>query len=188
MQNNKKIICITGPAGSGKTTLCKLLQRKGYTVINVDELGHKALTIAKRDIVKEFGSNILDANGRISRAKLRSKLKSIDDIKRLEKITHPIIRKLLTKELTYLKDNKIIIDVAIPYTLKIQKECDLIIRITAPPNILKERLVKRGVEEGFAEIILKKQETERGEADFVLENTSSLTEFLEKAVQLIMNI
>ena len=180
----KKVICITGPAGSGKTTLSEYLKNKGYPVINVDELGHMALEITKQKLISEFG-DILDRNGHVSREKLKQKLISQKDWRKLEDITHPVIRKLLDEEIKKQNGKKIIVDVAIPYTLKLENICDVIIRIEVPKNVLKARLTKRGMDREFIDKILKKQEKETGKVDFIIENNSNIYEFIKKGLSLI---
>ncbi len=187
MGKDKKVICITGPAGAGKTTLTEYLKDKGYHIINVDSLGHKALEIVKESIIREFG-DVLDAKGHIDRNRLKLHLSTPDDWEKLEKITHPVIRKLLKEEILESKSDKIIVDAAIPFKLKIDKLCDVIIKITAPSEILIHRLKERGMTESFIQEILRRQENEFKEPnhwDFVINNDGELQDFLKTALSII---
>ncbi len=188
MLKNKKIICITGPAGSGKTTLANYLKNRGFHVINVDSLGHKALNMAKDQIVRAFG-DVLDPDGSINREKLKKQLKTHADWEKLERITHPIIRNLLIEEISKSAHNRIVIDAAIPFKLEIANLCDLFVKITAPENVLIQRLKKRGINNNsFIKDILERQRNEFRQSrnwDIILENTGDLNKFLTTAYILI---
>ncbi len=186
-KEGKKVICITGPAGSGKSTLSEYLKSKGYSVINVDKLGHKALEIAKPELVKEFG-DILGKTGCVSREKLKQKLVSQKEWEKLEEITHPVIRKLLREDIKKQKGEKVIVDVAIPYTLGLESLCTVIIRIESPEDALRERLAKRGMSGEFINKILEKQEKETGRVDYTIENNGNIDEFVKKGLLLIEKI
>ena len=187
MLKNKKIICITGPAGSGKTTLANYLKNRGFHVIHVDLLGHKALNIAKDQIVRAFGT-VLDLEGNIDRDRLKKQLNTHADWEKLEKITHPIIRNLLIEEILKSANNRIVIDAAIPFKLKIANLCDILVKITAPENVLAQKLKKRGMSDSFIKDILERQKNEFSQSrnwDVILENSGDLKKFLATAYKLI---
>lgn len=92
MKRNKKI-AITGGIGSGKSTVMKILQNKGYKVYSCDEVYSVLITerafLAK--LCAEFG-NILDDNGGLDRKKLSEIVFSdANKLKRLNELTHPAI-------------------------------------------------------------------------------------------------
>ena len=62
------IIGITGSSGAGKTTVCKLLAEKyNIKIIDADDIARKLskeCTDYVKDIVKEFGNDIVDEKGR----------------------------------------------------------------------------------------------------------------------------
>ncbi len=91
------VVGLTGGIGSGKSTVAKLFEEKGITVIDTDQLardltlpGQNALTC----IVKEFGKSILLTNGTLNRAELRKQVfKNPAQRHWLENLLHPLIRK-----------------------------------------------------------------------------------------------
>lgn len=92
MKQNKKI-AITGGIGSGKSTVMKILQNKGYKVYSCDEVYSVLITerafLAK--LCAEFG-NILDNNDGLDRKKLSEIVFSdANKLKRLNELTHPAI-------------------------------------------------------------------------------------------------
>ena len=68
------IIGITGSSGSGKSTVCEILQKKyGVLVINADKIARqlsKKGTYYLADIIEQFGTDILLENGELNRKKL----------------------------------------------------------------------------------------------------------------------
>src|ERR1051325_11302850 len=87
---------LTGGIASGKTTTANILRALGAAVIDSDELAHEAIVPgqpAYREIVEQFGTSILDAEGRIDRHKL-GEIVFNDDIqrKKLNAIVHPRVR------------------------------------------------------------------------------------------------
>lgn len=97
------IIGLTGGIGSGKSTVAKLFEEKGITVIDADQLA-RDLTLpgkpALKQIVDKFGSDLLLPNHTLDRSKLR-KLIFADDHKRtwLEQLLHPLIREELAQQI-----------------------------------------------------------------------------------------
>ncbi|GEM_PF-418499 len=187
---NILVICISGYAGSGKSTLAQYLKEKGFCIISADELGHRALSIAKEEIKNTFGSDVVSKTGDILRQKLREKLKTEEDWRKLEQITHPVILKLLREELERSKKKICFVDVAIPFTTGIYRICNVMIKVDAPIKVLKKRLLQRGLNKEFIENVLKKQSYDMNrEYDYIIENNNEdLNYFLEKAYRIIQKI
>ena len=89
------IIGITGSFGSGKTTVANMFKRYRFKVIDVDKVYHKDFYKnhqLRNKIKKEFGT--------LDRIKLKKIVFSdYSRLKRLNKITHPIIIKTMKKEI-----------------------------------------------------------------------------------------
>ncbi len=88
-------IAITGGIGSGKTFVANYIKSKGYKIIDTDYIAKELMAKGENNyhnILKYFGSDILDINGEIDRVKLRN-IVFHDDKKRklLNSITHPNI-------------------------------------------------------------------------------------------------
>lgn len=189
-RKNKLIICITGPAGSGKTTLVNFLKEKGFCTISADELGHRALFIEKEKVKKIFGKDVCNDKGQVDRKKLKEKLKTEEDWKKLELITHPVIYRLILEEIENTGKNVCVVDAAILFTLGIDRFCDFIIKIEAEEEKLKRRLKLRGMDEEFITKIIKKQRNEyKGHSfDYVIKNSKTLDEFIKTSYDIIIKI
>ncbi|XP_075033482.1 bifunctional coenzyme A synthase [Mixophyes fleayi] len=92
------VIGLTGGSGSGKTSIAKRLEALGAAVIDCDKLGHHSYTpggLAYQQVVNEFGSDILSADGTIDRKVMGSKVfGNKDHLKRLTDIVWPAIAAL----------------------------------------------------------------------------------------------
>ncbi len=88
------VIGLTGKACAGKNQVASVFEEKGFLVIDVDKLGHKALVDKKNEVVKAFGTKILD-NEVIDRKKLGNIVfSSKSQLRTLESIVHPYIKQL----------------------------------------------------------------------------------------------
>ena len=91
-----KLFGLTGGIGMGKSTSASLLSLGGVPVIDTDiiareivEPGQPALT----EIAATFGRELIDAEGRLRRARLAEIVFSAPNkLRELEAILHPIIR------------------------------------------------------------------------------------------------
>jgi dephospho-CoA kinase len=92
---------LTGGIATGKTTVASMLRELEVPVLNADPLGHELLEPGQPafdEVLAAFGNEILDADGKVNRAKLGSVVFA-DERKRarLNQILHPRILKLVQK-------------------------------------------------------------------------------------------
>ncbi len=95
MSKENRIIGLTGPTGSGKSTVAKVWQEMGATVLSADAYARAVVTTGSpvlRQIAEAFSADILTADGALDRAKLAD-IVFADPAKKqlLESITHPAI-------------------------------------------------------------------------------------------------
>jgi dephospho-CoA kinase len=83
-------IGITGGIGSGKTEVCKIIERLGSKVIFADDLAKEILNTdenVKRRVGKEFGEDIYTSTGNVNSKKLAQKIFFDENLKvKLDKI------------------------------------------------------------------------------------------------------
>ncbi|KAF1030191.1 MAG: Dephospho-CoA kinase [Burkholderia plantarii] len=89
-------IGLTGGIGSGKTTVAGRFGARGATLVDTDQIAHR---VSARDgaampaIAAQFGESFIAADGSLDRARMRELVFRDDTArKRLEAITHPLIR------------------------------------------------------------------------------------------------
>jgi dephospho-CoA kinase len=87
---------LTGGIGSGKSTIADLFAAHGVPLVDTDLIAHRITAphgIAMPQIAAEFGEAFVAPDGSLDRARMRSLVFSEDSArKRLEGITHPLIR------------------------------------------------------------------------------------------------
>ncbi len=145
-----KIIGLTGGIASGKSMVASILKDRGATVIDADQLARRVVepgTGAYREIVETFGSRILLPDGGIDRKALGAIVFSDAEArKRLERITHPAIRKLAEQmlEAERLKGTEIVFYM-VPLLLEagLASTVDEIWIVYADDDTQMERLMKR---------------------------------------------
>ncbi|PRX29053.1 dephospho-CoA kinase [Paraburkholderia sp. BL18I3N2] len=87
---------LTGGIGSGKSTVADLFAAHGVPLVDTDLIAHRITAphgIAMPPIAAEFGEAFVAPDGSLDRARMRTLVFSDDSArKRLEGITHPLIR------------------------------------------------------------------------------------------------
>ena len=97
------IVGLTGGIGSGKSEVSRRFEQLGITVVDTDVVAREVVNIgsvALSDISGHFGQNILNADGSLNRAQLRSRIfENPNEKSWLENLLHPIIRKEIAAQL-----------------------------------------------------------------------------------------
>ena len=90
---------LTGGIGSGKSTVAQYFAALGAVTINSDEIGRNMMqpgTVVYDRIVSGFGPEVVDASGKLDRAKLADIVfHDLDKLKHLNAIVHaPVLREI----------------------------------------------------------------------------------------------
>lgn len=192
------VIGITGPAGSGKSTVSKIIKNiygDKASIIDVDRLGHEVLTyfFIKEKLKENFGEEIFDDDNNISRSKLGEIVFSNKEkLELLNKIVHPEILKKteqILKEISN-KNDIIIVDAALLFKIGLDKLCDKIIYVDAPEELRIERLSEnRGIPLEKARNIVKSQEHINSErCDFKILNIGNFDQLYKETEKIIQNL
>jgi dephospho-CoA kinase len=142
---------LTGGIATGKSTMVRMLAKRGARVIDHDGLVHTlqepGQPVWKR-IIEAFGRDILGADERIDRKKLGSLV--FDDEQRrrtLEGIVHPAVLEEAQRQREQIckEDEQAIILSDIPLLLEVgmQDRFDLILLVYAPAKVQILRVMKR---------------------------------------------
>lgn len=143
-------IGITGIIGSGKSTAAAFLKKAGIPVIDLDELAKKAIMLPeiKESIKISFGESFLH-KGEVVISKIREAVfKNSDKLARLEDILYPEIRSELWKKVSEYKSKgagTVVIDAPLLFEKGLYKELDRTVVVSADLDLIRIRLIKRGL-------------------------------------------
>jgi len=182
-----KVVGLTGGIGSGKSTVARMLADLGAKVVDADALARRAVEPGEpawRDIVAEFGEDVLLPDRTIDRKKLGDIVFG-DEIKRrrLNAITHPRIAAASQAEIGAHRAAGVpivILEAALLVENGIHRGLDGLIVVAASPETQLRRLVARdGLSEDAARARIAAQlplEEKVAAATHVVDNSGSLEE------------
>ena len=174
-------VALTGNVAAGKSTVARLFQEWGATLIDSDVIvrqlqqpGGEVLD----EMVKAFGQGILQHDGTLDRASLRRRVMNDAAARRsLNAIVHPAVllrRRNLEAEARARGDAILVSDIPLLFEAADPAAFDVIVLVDADPATRQARLVEeRGLEPVEAERLLAAQDptkTKRERSDYVIDN------------------
>jgi dephospho-CoA kinase len=181
---------LTGGVACGKSSVAAMFERRGAYVIRADEIAHKLMEPGEpvyEGVVKRFGQQILNADGTISRPKL-AELAFAGRIQELNALVHPGVVKFQDEWMIEVgrKDPKAItiVEAALLVEAGARSHFDKLITVTCGFGQKVERFAERlkmPREAARAEVERRMaaqlpDEEKAAVADFVIDNSGSLTE------------
>ena len=144
---------LTGGIASGKSTVAAMLREMGFTVLEADSVAHQLIAPglpAYGEIVREFGSSVVNADNTIDRSALgaivfadRAKL----DI--LNAIVHPKVEAQLAAEFEKLQKDRTrkaaFVEAALIVEAGLHKNLDGVVVVWCKPEQQLVRLIERGL-------------------------------------------
>ncbi|MFH1230895.1 MAG: dephospho-CoA kinase [Planctomycetota bacterium] len=182
------ILGLIGGIGSGKTHVAKIFKGLGAKLIEADKIAYTIINHPriKRTLLKWYGCRIIKKTGQIDRKKLAEvSFNNLKNLRRLNKLTHPYIKKGISNQLEQLNNNHrlrrtgvVVIDAPLLLETGLYKFCDYIVFIKTSYKIrLKRVLISRKwnsteikKREQYQIPLLRKQ----SKADFIINNNKSL--------------
>ena len=176
------IVGLTGGIGSGKSTVSALFQKHGVPVIDADAIAHQLVQPgmpALNEIVDTFGPDCLASNGSLDRGRMRERIFSRSDEKRLlESILHPRIKHTMLEQVAALKTHYCILSIPLLVEQKWQDMVDRVLVVDCPETLQMARICKRDhLSEQEAQLALNNQvdrQTRMEIADDVIKNSGDL--------------
>lgn len=143
------VVGVVGLPGAGKSTVASLLVRRGARLLDADRLGHALLekgTEEYRCVVGLFGDRVLAEDGTIDRARLGDLVfENRQFLEGLNRIVHPRMVEAIREETRRHREGEapesvLVIDAALLVEWGLEDEVDLVVGVTAPPELRAQRL------------------------------------------------
>ena len=179
------LIALTGNIASGKSEVARIFADLGATVIDADDLAREAVvpgSPALEAIVSRWGKRVLNTDGSLNRAALRSIIFSSDaERQALNAIVHPEVKRLrdgLVDEARARGDAVVVSAIPLLFEVGLEKEYDRVILVDSPDDVRLSRLVhRRGLSAADAQQMMDAQmpaSAKRSRAHIVIENENDL--------------
>ena len=172
-------IGLTGCIGMGKSTTLKMFEDEGVLTWSADEAVSRLYAKDGKAVLKVQALTPESVvNNSVSRENLREQVKNRPEILlSLELIVNPLIK---TDRENFLRSNSqkkaVVLDLPLLFENKMELEFDIIVVVSAPARVQKERVLSRNTMDiKLLNIIKSKQisdEEKKSRADFVFETTS----------------
>ena len=194
-----RILGVTGGCGTGKSTVCRILEEHGGIVLDADQIARELQSVggpAYRDIVEAFGSGILQKDRSLDRKKLAEMVFRNPALRRkLNQAVHRHVSSEIKRRIREIeaqnqsKEAFIVLDVPLPIEDGFFDVVDRIWTVTANCDLRADRLIARmGISRAEADARIRSQMSSReyeAIADMVIENEKGEAELraaVEKAL------
>ena len=183
---------LTGGIATGKSTTLQRWQQAGATGIDTDELAHRTLaphTSTWDEVVRTFGTKILNGDGTINRPKL-GEIVFADEPRRLalNRIIHPAVHRMWTEEMKKLERGGqaevAVVSIPLLYEVAAEAEFDGVVVVGCSEQTQLTRLKQKGLAEKQARARIRAQwplPLKMDRADFVIWNDGSPRVHAEQA-------
>lgn len=191
------IIGVVGGIASGKSFVSASFKELGAFVLDADRTGHQVLDLpdVQRQIRTNWGDSVFRTDGSVDRRKLGEIVFHPTDgeaeLSKLEKITHPLIRKILEGQVEKLELSgdfpAAILDAPVMFKAGWNDFCDQIVFVESS----EADRCRRATERGWSELEFAKREAsqvsieiKRAKSDWILMNGGSKRGLHEQIAQL----
>ncbi len=166
------IVGLTGPTGSGKSSVTAVAEELGFKVIDCDRFARIAVekgSAGLDDVVKAFGNEILNADGTLNRAALAAvAFATPSNTELLNKTLLPHIVKLINAE---LDAPLVLLDAPTLFESGADSLCNEVIAVISDEKTRKQRIMQRdGIDEAAAELRIKAGKPD----EFYIEKTNNI--------------
>jgi len=140
------LVGLTGGIGSGKSTVARLLERRGAVVIDADQLARDAVakgTPGFEGVVRAFGEEIVAPDGSLDRRALAAIIFSDPERKSaLESIVHPEVARRFGEQVDELRGTDRVVVYVSPLLVELglAPAFDVVIVVTASPHLRVSRV------------------------------------------------
>ena len=190
------LVGLTGGIGSGKSTVARMLEKRGAVVFDADLLAREAVepgTPGHAAVIERFGADVLAPGGELDREALASIVFADPSARRdLEGIVHPEVRRLFAEGAEAYRDTDVVVVFSAPLLVEtgMHTAFEILVVVSATVATQIERLMRqRGMSESSIRARIEAQaplEDKAAVADFLVDNEGTLDE-LESQVDRLWN-
>lgn len=195
-----QLIGLTGGIATGKSTVSAMLKKAGAIIIDADRIARAVVKKglpAHREIVAQFGTEVLLPDGEINRTLLGDIIFK-DHLKKqlLNSIVHPHVKKEVNRQIKQIekKHRQAVVILDIPLLIEAGMHDDLseIIVVYAPQDAQIKRLMQRDhISEADALARVKSQmpiEEKKQQATLVIDNSGSIDHTREQTLDMFRRL
>lgn len=194
------IIGLCGGIASGKSTVARVFREWGGVLIDADKIGHRLLNnpVVREKLIKLYKKRPILAKDRclISRRRLGEIVFARkEDLKRLNKLIHPLIVKEIRAQIKKARLNNkrlVVLDAALLMETGLSRCCDYLVFVN---TTLKKRIYRATSSRNWSPNELKRREAfqlplqyKKQKADFIINNNFSLTNTRQQARKILQQI
>ena len=190
------IIGLTGSIGMGKTETARIFSNLGIPVYDADASVHKIYESGNIGAlaIKKLFPEAISADGSVDRKILSSiVVGNKTNIKKLEEIIHPLLKK---DRLVFFEKNKnkkiVVLDIPLLFETKGESQVDYVVVVSTSDNIQKQRVLERPdmTEDKFEKILLSQMPNEAKcqKADFIIDTSISVDDAKKQVLNILKKI
>lgn len=192
LMNSGYVVGLTGGIGCGKTTISNEFKRLGITIIDADEIARDVVAPGSEGleaIIKQFGPEIVQSDGYLNRAKLRSIVfAEPEKTQWLNDLLHPKIRAQMLAELSASVSSYTILSVPLLLENGMQTLCNRILVVDILPEQQLQRVLARDQSEPATIKKIMTAQIDRKKrlslADDIIDNSGQPSESIEQVQKL----
>ncbi|CAI8226823.1 MAG: Dephospho-CoA kinase [Glaciecola sp. HTCC2999] len=192
LMNSGYVVGLTGGIGCGKTTISNEFKRLGITIIDADEIARDVVAPGSEGleaIIKQFGPEIVQSDGYLNRAKLRSIVfAKPEKTQWLNDLLHPKIRAQMLAELSASVSSYTILSVPLLLENGMQTLCNRILVVDILPEQQLQRVLARDQSEPATIKKIMTAQIDRKKrlslADDIIDNSGQPSESMEQVQKL----
>ena len=187
-------IVITGTIASGKSTLCKLLESKGFIVISADEVNKSLLNpgaINYESIKKSGEFDKAFINESLDKEKLGQIIFSDENkLKKLNKITHRNILNEIKKQIDLIDEKAVFVEIPLYFQMEVKFDADEVWLVVADYETQIKRLMNRdNINLSYAKVKIESQRkliNMKEKSDVVFDNSTNVENLNEKLEEILV--
>ena len=186
------VIGLTGNMGSGKSTAVKMIREMVVPVFDSDQAVH-ILMRDNREMKALFNRKFPESviNDEIDRTVLSALIREQKlDVRQLEQMIYPFLeQELQSFFMRHNRESVVVLDVPLLFEAGWDKFCDKIIVVSAPAEVLKQRVFERSgmTEEKYQALTTRQMpdEEKRKKADYVIETQCGIEPVRQRLTEIM---